>query len=111
MSEPLPEIVVPDGTSRFNVPAGNGFVKWFSALRASIAVGLLEARNQAILGANAYTSEQSAADRAYTDTALNTAIKVTGLAMDTDGTPYFSPGSLGPRLYADTDGIPYFEEL
>lgn len=44
---------------------------------------------------------------AYTDQTVNTS----NLDLDTDGTPYFSPGSMTYRIFMDTDGVPYFREI
>ncbi|WP_458116962.1 hypothetical protein [Arthrobacter sp. D2-10] len=48
MSEPLPDITVPDGNSRFNTPAGNGFGLWFAQLRQSINIAMAELLNRAL---------------------------------------------------------------
>ena len=130
---PLPEISIPDGNSRFNSPGGAGFASWFAALRSSISVALVEVRNQAAnSAASAVTASTSAASTAlgvataairqevakvasdgkqYTDETVHRAINVTGLALDADGTPYFSPGSMNPRVLMDPDGTIYFREL
>lgn len=67
MSQPVPEISVPNATDRFNVPTGNGFFRWFAALRASIGVALIEVRNQAVASANATS-------RLYTDETMEKAV-------------------------------------
>ena len=65
MSEqPIPEIAVPTATSKFNDPAGDGFVRWFAALKASITVALVEVRNQAVTNANAAVASGISALRA-----------------------------------------------
>lgn len=35
-------------------------------------------------------------------------LTVSHVALDTDGTPFFSPGSATARVLADTDGTPFF---
>lgn len=35
-------------------------------------------------------------------------LTVSNVALDTDGVPYFSPGSVTARVLADTDGTPFF---
>lgn len=32
----------------------------------------------------------------------------TSISIDTDGTPYFDPGSYDAQLFEDTDGVPYY---
>jgi hypothetical protein len=111
MSTPLPDVTVPDSSSRFNLPTGAGFVSWFAALRASINVAMVEVRNQSVARAGEVAEGAVSTSKSYTDETVHTAINVSGLALDADGTPYFEPGSMYPRVLVDTDGIPYFREL
>jgi len=48
--------------------------------------------------------------KTYTDTQISNRVNTSNLALDTDGTPYFSPGSQSLRVLADTDGNPYFTD-
>lgn len=65
------------------------------------AVAALDAKNTA---QDLAITNASAEAKAYTDTVAQTS----HLAADTDGTPYFSPGSMTLRVFTDTDGNPFF---
>lgn len=89
------------------------------------------ARTNAVADAKVYTDAQDAAyrveDRAlwraeddgheaaartYTDTretAVRASFTISHIALDTDGTPYFSPGSMTVKVLQDTDGTPYYQ--
>ena len=124
----LPEIAVPDAQSRFP-----GFVPWFATLKQSIGVMGLEILNRAQAAARTYadtglqqsktetdaaftalqklSADHLQAARDYTDKMAKDVLHITNLALDDDGTPFFSPGSISPKLYADTDGTPFFRQL
>lgn len=126
MSDLLPAIKVPVATSRFNVPAGEGLVKWLAEMGASTSVGLVEVQGAAARDATAkdaavtraatikaeevarraaeLSDEALAASKQYTDDTLSTS----HLDLDTDGTPYFRQGSMTLSIHADTDGNPFF---
>lgn len=67
------------------------------AATASAALDATSKANQAKVSA-------VASARAYTDQVIDTS----HLASDTDGTPYYSPGSMTLRVFTDTDGNPFF---
>lgn len=69
---------------------------------------LQQARGEAESAASADASQKTAAAlaaaRQFTTDTLNTS----NLALDLDGTPFFSPGSMTISIHADTDGNPFF---
>lgn len=104
MTEPLPQLNVPTGTSKFNTPAGNGFAQWFEAVKQGVDVLGVEVLNRAQVDAALRATAALAAAQAYADLTVIT----THLGLDTDGTPAFIQGSITQRLATDTDGNPYF---
>lgn len=117
----MPEYTLPHGIYK---PQANDRVKdsYFASKLASDIGAVAETANVAISaesGRIKQAASQDAADKSaaaeqaavqqakkYTDQVVNTS----NLSLDTDGTPYFSPGSMTLRVFSDTDGVPFFTE-
>lgn len=56
---------------------------------------------ESVSDANAYTDDQVEGIREHYSTSH--------IALDTDGVPFFSPGSMTVQIRQDADGVPYFE--
>jgi hypothetical protein len=63
--------------------------------------GLREDLNAISRAANAAITAESVAIRG--------SFTISNIALDTDGVPYFSPGSMTVKVLQDTDGVPYYQ--
>lgn len=70
------------------------------ALKTGLAISVEGSR--AVEAAETYTDSQTEAIRDHFQTSH--------IALDTDGVPFFSPGSMSVQVHQDTDGVPYFTE-
>lgn len=84
------------------------------ATRTGIALTLSE--SSARVSSNNYTDGVARSTRsdltAYTDEQVKTIrdqFSTSHIALDTDGVPYYSPGSMTVQIHQDADGVPYFE--
>ena len=76
-----------------------------SALAEDFRKLAFSAEQQSHAAANA--AEEAAIDHA--DMKID-ALKTSHISLDTDGVPYYDPGSMAVQVLQDDDGVPYFKQ-